>query len=308
MFENKTLAFIGSGQMAEAMIAGLVGNNSVQPEQIIAVGPRKERGQELAARYAVRYTTDNLAAAREADIVVLGVKPQVMDDVLPAGDRSLAHCELVLSIAAGMPISYLVDLFGNTRVVRAMPNTPAKIGKGITVWTATHEVGAQQKNQAQAILKALGEEVFVEKEDYLDMATALSGTGPAYIFIFLEAMVDAGVHMGFSRRIAEKLVLHTMLGSVEYAMASGEHLATLRNQVTSPGGTSAEALYHIEKGGLRTVISRAIWAAYQRSVALGRGKKVSQRMNNGQAEEASGQNTDGQNADEQNGVFDKDRF
>lgn len=281
MFENKTLAFIGSGQMAEAMIAGLVGNQSLHPEQIIAVGPRKERGQELAARYAVRFTTDNIAAAREADLVVLGVKPQVIEDVLPAGQRSLEHCELILSIAAGTPISYLVNLFDNARVVRAMPNTPAKIGKGITVWTATDKVEAQQKGQAQAILKALGEEVFVEKEDYLDMATALSGTGPAYIFIFLEAMVDAGVHLGFSRRIAEKLVLQTMLGSVEYAIASGEHLATLRNQVTSPGGTSAEALYQIEKGGLRTVISRAVWAAYQRSVALGSGKKVSQRIENG---------------------------
>jgi pyrroline-5-carboxylate reductase len=281
MFENKTLAFIGSGQMAEAMIAGLVGNQSLHPEQIIAVGPRKERGQELAARYAIRFTTDNIAAAREADLVVLGVKPQVIEDVLPAGQRSLEHCELVLSIAAGTPISYLVNLFDNARVVRAMPNTPAKIGKGITVWTATDKVEAQQKGQAQAILKALGEEVFVEKEDYLDMATALSGTGPAYIFIFLEAMVDAGVHLGFSRRIAEKLVLQTMLGSVEYAIASGEHLATLRNQVTSPGGTSAEALYQIEKGGLRTVISRAVWAAYQRSVALGSGKKVSQRIENG---------------------------
>lgn len=281
MFENKTLAFIGSGQMAEAMIAGLVGNQSLHPEQIIAVGPRKERGQELAARYAIRFTTDNIAAAREADLVVLGVKPQVIEDVLPAGQRSLEHCELILSIAAGTPISYLVNLFDNARVVRAMPNTPAKIGKGITVWTATDKVEAQQKGQAQAILKALGEEVFVEKEDYLDMATALSGTGPAYIFIFLEAMVDAGVHLGFSRRIAEKLVLQTMLGSVEYAIASGEHLATLRNQVTSPGGTSAEALYQIEKGGLRTVISRAVWAAYQRSVALGSGKKVSQRIENG---------------------------
>jgi pyrroline-5-carboxylate reductase len=288
MFKDKTLAFIGSGQMAEAMIAGLVRNSILHPAQVIAAGPREERGQELAARYAVRHTTDNAAAVAEANLIILSVKPQVIDEIFPPGKRSLAHCDFVLSIAAGVPINYLVDLYGNPRIVRAMPNTPAKIGKGMTVWTATSAVGTQQKLQAQAILKALGEEVFVEKEDYLDMATALSGTGPAYIFIFLEAMIDAGVHLGFSRHMAEKLVLQTMLGSVEYAMASKEHLAALRNQVTSPGGTSAEALYQLEKGGLRTVVSRAIWAAYQRSVALGVGKKVSQRLTTIQGEEVNG--------------------
>ncbi len=118
----------------------------------------------------------------------------------------------------------------------------------------------------------LGEYIYVDDERYLDMATALSGSGPAYIFMFMEALIDAGVHMGFSRRDAERLVLQTMRGSVEYAEASGLHPAQLRNQVTSPGGTSAEAIYYLEKGGLRTVISRAVWAAYERSVALGGGK------------------------------------
>jgi len=156
-----------------------------------------------------------------------------------------------------------------------MPNTAAQIGQGITVWTATPDVRPEQRAQAQAVLQALGEEEYVDTEDYLDMATALSGTGPAYVFMFMEAMIDAGVHLGFSRRIAEKLVYQTIRGSVEYAAQSGLHPAQLRNQVTSPGGTSAEAIYHLEKGSLRTVISRAIWAAYQRSVALGSGGKVS---------------------------------
>jgi pyrroline-5-carboxylate reductase len=133
----------------------------------------------------------------------------------------------------------------------------------------------KQREQARALLQALGKEIYVEEEDYLNMATALSGTGPAYIFLFMEAMIDAGVHMGFSRYVAEQLVLQTMRGSVEYAAASGEHPAVLRNQVTSPGGTSAEAIYHLEKGNLRTVVGRAIWAAYQRSVGLGGGRKVS---------------------------------
>jgi pyrroline-5-carboxylate reductase len=150
-----------------------------------------------------------------------------------------------------------------------MPNTPAQIGMGISVWTASEATTEGQQGQARTLLQALGEEVYVGDEDYLDMATALSGTGPAYVFLLMEAMVDAGVHLGFSRHVSERLVIETMRGSVEYARKSARHLATLRNQVTSPGGTSAEALYHLEKGGLRTVLSRAIWAAYQRSRILG---------------------------------------
>jgi pyrroline-5-carboxylate reductase len=278
-FENKTLALIGSGQMAEAMIGGLIKTGQVLPQQIIAAGPRPERGQELSAHYGIHCTTDNQEAAHSAHIIILSAKPQVVDELLPSNPSGIEQKDLLISIAAGIPILHLYERFGNPRIVRAMPNTPAKIGMGISVWTATPTVSAQQQQQARAVLQALGEEVYVEKEDYLDMATALSGTGPAYVFMFLEAMIDAGVHLGFSRRVARQLVLQTTLGSVQYARSSDEHLATLRNQVTSPGGTSAEALYQMEKGGFRTVLSRSIWAAYQRSVALGRGKKVSQQMN-----------------------------
>ena len=168
----------------------------------------------------------------------------------------------------------LADGAAHASVVRAMPNTPAQIGMGITVWTATDEVSAVHKEQAQAILGSLGEEIFVEHESYLDMATALSGSGPGYVFMMMEALIDAGVHLCFSRHIARQLVFQTMRGSFEYAERSGKHPAELRNQVTSPGGTTAAALYHMEKGGLRTVISRGIWAAYQRSVELGQGEDV----------------------------------
>lgn len=278
MFENKRLAFIGSGQMAEAMIAGLLDKAIIKAEQIIASGPREERAHQLTARYGIQGTTNNHEAAEQADVVVLSVKPQMIDEVLPEGRSGIEHCDLILSIAAGVTLTHLVERFGNPRVVRAMPNTPAKIGQGISVWTATPAVSETQQEQARLMLSAFGDEVFVDKEDYLDMATALSGTGPAYVFMFLEAMVDAGVHLGFSRRVARQLVLKTTLGATAYALASDEHIASLRNQVTSPGGTSAEALYHLEKGGFRTVLSRAVWAAYQRSVALGGGKKVSQRL------------------------------
>lgn len=278
MFENTTLAFIGSGQMAEAMISGLVEKNTLHPDCIIAAGPRQSRGHELTARYGIRSTTDNREAVQQANLIVLSVKPQVIDSILPENPSGAEHCDLILSIAAGVSLNHLTQRFGNPRVVRAMPNTPAKIGKGITVWAATSAVQDTQREQARSILRGCGDEVLVDEESYLDMATALSGTGPAYVFMFLEAMVDAGVHLGFSRRVARQLVLQTTLGAVEYAMQTDEHLSALRNQVTSPGGTSAEALYHLEKGGFRTVLSRAVWAAYQRSVALGGGKKVSQRL------------------------------
>lgn len=275
MFSDLTIAFIGSGNMGEAMIHGLLKRDLVTPTQIIAADPREERGQELAAQYGVRHTTDNLAAATQADILVLSVKPQVLDHVLPEVRGGARTCSLILSIVAGAPIRMIADGLANPCVVRVMPNTPARIGQGISVWTATAEVPDKQREQAKMLLQAFGQEIFVSDEDYLDMATALSGTGPAYIFLFMEAMVDAGVHLGFSRQISEQLVLQTMRGSVEYAAQSKSHLAMLRNEVTSPGGTSAEAIYQLEKGGLRTVVARAIWAAYQRSVGLGGGRKVS---------------------------------
>ncbi|HLY25590.1 MAG TPA: pyrroline-5-carboxylate reductase [Aggregatilineales bacterium] len=271
-----TVGFIGSGVMGEAMISGLLKQGVLEGQQVIAADVLEERGQELNRKYGIRWTLDNTEVAGQADLLVLSIKPQALDKVLPElYESGGAKPKVVLSIIAGAMIHQLSEGMGNPNVVRAMPNTPARIGQGITVWTAAKEVPEAQREQARAVLASLGDEIYMDGEDYLDMATALSGTGPAYVFMFMEAMIDAGVHMGFPRRIAEQLVIQTMRGSVEYAAASKEHPAALRNQVTSPGGTSAEAIYHLEKGGLRTVISRAVWAAYQRSVALGAGKKVS---------------------------------
>ncbi|HIP71034.1 MAG TPA: pyrroline-5-carboxylate reductase [Anaerolineae bacterium] len=272
MFNEKTIAFVGGGTMGEAMIRGLLAQGSVEPGQIIVADPWAERVVELIEKYGIRGTEDNREAAEAGQIVVLSIKPQSMPYVLPEIRGHLRRQDLLLSIIAGAPIKKLADGTAHAAVVRSMPNTPAQIGKGITVWTATPEVTEEQQKQAQAILQSLGEEIYVEEEDYLDMATALSGSGPGYVFLFMEALIDAGVHLGFSRRIAEELVFQTMLGSVEYARRSGKHVAELRNQVTSPGGTTAAALYHMEKGGLRTVMSRGIWAAYERSRQLGQGE------------------------------------
>ena len=272
MFKEKIISFIGSGVMAEAMIRGLINNNSVEPNQIIASDPWADRLKYLDEKYSIRTTQDNRESAEAGQIVVFSIKPQTVPIVAPEIRGHLRRQDLLLSIIAGTPIKKLADSTAHAAVVRAMPNTPAQIGQGITVWTGTEEVSDEQKRQAQAILGSLGKEIFVDNEDYLDMATALSGSGPGYVFMMMEAMIDAGVHMGFSRRIAEELVTQTMAGSVAYAAQSNKHVAELRNQVTSPGGTTAAALYHMEKGGLRTVISRGIWAAYERSLALGKGK------------------------------------
>jgi len=269
MLSGIQIGVVGSGIMAEAMIKGLLRDGMVVPEQIVASGPRAGRGQELFDRYGIHTTTDNVAAVREADLVILSVKPQVLGGVLREIAGHVAHGALVFSIVAGARMSNIERVLSTAAIVRVMPNTPAQIGMGISVWTATGATSEGQRAQALSILRALGEEVYVEDEGYLDMATALNGTGPAYVFLLMEAMVDAGVHLGFSRHIAERRVIETLRGSVEYARQSPSHLAALRNQVTSPGGTSAEALYHLEKGGLRTVLSRAIWAAYQRSRTLG---------------------------------------
>lgn len=268
---KKIIAFIGPGVMAEAMIAGLLRQKLANPKNIIASGPREERGEELRKKYGVKATTDNASAARQADVVVLSVKPQRLSEVMK-GIKGIRPDALVISIIAGASIKKMSAGLKHKSIVRSMPNTPGQIGEGITVWAASKDVSDVQQKMARAILSAMGEEVFVEDESYLDMATALSGSGPAYVFLFTEALIDAGVHMGFPRRIAEKLVLQTIKGSASFYENAGRHPATLRNQVTSPGGTSAEALYYLEKAGFRTAVSRAVWAAYQRSLELGKEK------------------------------------
>jgi pyrroline-5-carboxylate reductase len=267
------IALVGAGAMGEAVIAGALRKELVEPGSLVAAGPREERLAELRERYGIETTTDNSTAVHGADVVVVAVKPQRLSEVMK-GLRAIPAGALVLSVVAGATIQKLSDGLKHKAVVRSMPNTPGQIGEGITVWTASQETSAKQRDLARQVLGALGEEIFVEDESYLDMATALSGNGPAYVFLFTEALIDAGVHMGFPRRIAEALVLQTLRGSADYYKRVSLHPAALRNQVTSPGGTSAEALYYLEKAGFRSAISRAVWAAYQRSLELGREQPV----------------------------------
>ncbi|MGE0488636.1 MAG: pyrroline-5-carboxylate reductase [Vulcanimicrobiota bacterium] len=270
MLQDTKLGFVGSGVMAEAILNGLLAEQLVSAPNITCADPLPTRLETLAEQYGVRTTTENTTAVDGADIVVLSIKPQALGDVMHDIRKHVRGEQLVLSIIAGVTTETLCKGLEHEAVVRVMPNTPAQLGEGMSVWTCTAAVSESDRQKARRILQALGEEVYVSREGELDMATALSGTGPAYVFLFMEALVDAGVHMGFSRRIAEQLVLQTVKGSVDYALKSPRHLAELRNQVTSPGGTTADALYHLEKGGMRTVISKAVFAAYKKSQYLSR--------------------------------------
>jgi pyrroline-5-carboxylate reductase len=263
------VGIVGAGVMAEAMITGLLADKAVRPADLVASHPRRERRAALVAEHGIRVVARNRDAVAGAGIVVVAVKPQMLRGVMHELAPVLEDGQVVLSIVAGATLRTLNVGLGHSAVVRAMPNTPAQIRKGMAVWAAASSCTAAQRDLARAVLRALGDERQVEDEHFVAMATALSGTGPTYLFAVMEALVDAGVHLGFPRDLAHDLVAETLVGSSEYAAASALHPAQLRNAVTSPGGTSAAAIYELEKGRLRTVLSDAVWAAYRRTVELG---------------------------------------
>ena len=271
VLSDLNVAFVGAGAMASAMIGGLLARHDVQAGSIVASDRHQERLDAVGGQFGVRTTLDNREAALNARVIVLSVKPQVLPGVLAElrGAGAIDASALVVSIVAGATIASISTGLGHRAIVRTMPNTPAQVGEGMTVWTATPEVSEMQREQAGAIVAALGRQLFVEEEKFLDMATAISGSGPAYVFLMMEALIDAAVHLGFSRDAAREMVVQTIRGSAIYAEHQPVHPAELRNRVTSPGGTSADALYQLEKGGFRTVMSDAVLAAYERSVALG---------------------------------------
>jgi pyrroline-5-carboxylate reductase len=266
---NATIATVGSGVMAEAMIAGLLRGALVDADHVIASHPRAERREALEREYGIRTAADNVEAVKDADVILLGIKPQMLNKVGREIGPHLRRGQLVLSVLAGATTAALTGILGHDQVVRSMPNTPARLGKGVSVWYATPETTEAQRAQAAALLGALGLQLEVDDEKMVAMATAVSGTGPTYVFLVMEALIDAAVHLGFPRHVAHDLVIETLEGSTLFAKQSGMHPAELRNMVTSPGGTSAAALHELESGRLRTVLSEAVWAAFRRTVELG---------------------------------------
>jgi len=258
------IAFIGGGTMGEAMVKCLLIQKVAMPQDIVVSDVSLSRCELLSKEYGVSTLADNGRAVENADLVILAVKPQNLPHAMET-IKGLSPEQLVLSIVAGATLSFLCEGLSHSCVVRAMPNMPAQIGEGMTVWSATAETGPKQKELAQAVLRALGKEIYVVDEKYLSMATALSGSGPAYVFLFIEALVDAGVHIGLPREMAQKLVIQTILGSAWAVERTVKHPADLRNMVTSPGGTTTEALLQLEKGGFRSLILEAVIAAFRKA-------------------------------------------
>ena len=269
MLADSRITFIGSGAMGEAMIKGVLAQKLTGPKQITASDPIAARRDALEGAYGICTAADNAQAVRGASIIVLSVKPQIFEKVTPVLRGQIAPEALVLSIMAGVSLQTIQSGLQHERVVRSMPNTPAQVNMGVTAWIPAAAVTEEQHRQTATLLGALGEQIRVDKEDFIDMQTGLGGSGPGFVFLIIEAMIDAGVQMGFSRGDAQTIALQTVLGSAELMRQTGEHPAELRNKVTSPGGTTAAGIYELEKGGVRTVITNAVLAAYRRSQELG---------------------------------------
>jgi pyrroline-5-carboxylate reductase len=261
------IALVGGGAMGEAMTKCLLAKAVVTPTELVVSDVSVARRELLSGQYGVITIDDNRKAIEGCDIIILAVKPQNLAQVMAEVKDPMPQ-QAVLSIVAGADIASLRGGLNHSSVVRAMPNMPAQIGEGMTVWTATAEVTEEQKETAQSILRALGEEIYVPDEKYLDMATALSGSGPAYVFLFIEGLIDAGVHVGLPRDVAKELVIQTVLGSAHTVQKTSKHPAELRNMVTSPGGTTTEALLQLEKGSFRSLLVEAVAAAYEKAKHL----------------------------------------
>jgi pyrroline-5-carboxylate reductase len=263
------IAFIGGGNMAEAILSAVIKNRLAAAADISVSDIAEARRTYLQQKYSTAVMNDNLAAVENKDIIVLAVKPQILTEVSAVLKGKIKNGQLVISILAGKSIAAVNAALTHECIVRSMPNTPAQIGQGITVWTATPRVNEKQKQAAATILGVMGQEIYVEEEKYLDMATAVSGSGPAYVFLFVESMTAAAVKLGFSEGEAQKLVLQTLLGAGQLLKQSPKTPQELRRMVTSPGGTTAAAISVFENGGFSGLVEKAVIAAYERAKQLG---------------------------------------
>lgn len=272
--DGKRIGFLGGGAMAEALLGGLVAAH-LPPEHLAAADPDAGRRELLASRFGVAAPADNAAVVAASDVVVIAVKPGLVDPVLraaTAADPKRAAHPLWISIAAGVPLASLeAALPAGARVVRAMPNTPSLVGAGATAICANAATSAADRATARALFETVGVVWEAPQESVLDAVTGLSGSGPAYVFVFLEALSDAGVRVGLPRDAASLLAMQTVLGAAKLALETGRHPAALKDQVTSPGGTTIAGLERLEAGGLRAAVYDAVAAATRRSRELGQG-------------------------------------
>jgi len=269
---HQTICFVGGGNMARSLIGGLI-DDGMKPQTITVGEPDASRRTELMHHLGVTALADNGHAINESDIVIFAVKPQVMKTaVLPLVEQLSKKKPLLISIAAGIPISSLESwMGGDLAMIRAMPNTPALINRGITALFSNSRVLPEQRDQAESILRAVGKVVWVEAETLMDTVTAVSGSGPAYFFYFMEALEQAAIEEGLDKNTARLLTLETALGAARLAIETKESPSKLRDQVTSPGGTTEAAIQVLEQAGISQILKRAVTTARKRSVDLAAG-------------------------------------
>jgi pyrroline-5-carboxylate reductase len=263
------LAFIGGGFMGEAILGAALKSALAQPGDVVVADVAQERRDTLASTYSIATTADNAQAARAADLLVLAVKPQEFSNVASGLRGHLNSAQTVVSIMAGVPISKVSGELGRDAIVRVMPNTAAFVGEAISVWKAGDGVSEHGRDAVRALLGSMGREIEVADEKYLDMATAVSGSGPGFVYLILEALIDASVRIGMRREVADQLVVQMLFGSAALARETGKHPAELRAMVTSPGGTTAAGLQVLEDAGVRGAIIDAVVAAHERAKELG---------------------------------------
>ena len=273
MLKNKKIGFIGGGNMAEAMIKGLLSASFIEAKNVFVSEPSEAKRDTLHAEYKIKVSADNRELVKKCDIVILAVKPQIVQKVLRDIASLVGRDKLVISIAAGVPIAIMDDVLRGGKnkkfsIVRTMPNTPALVQEGVTAIASGEHVRKIDVKIAHRIFEAVGRTVDVE-EDQLDAVTGLSGSGPAYIFMLIEALSDAGVKMGLSREVANTLTIQTVLGSAKLARESGKHPGELKDMVTSPAGTTISGLHALEEGSFHTTLMNAVEDATLRSRELG---------------------------------------
>ena len=263
------LGLIGGGLMGEAIVAAILKKGVLSPAEIVASDIRPERRDLLARQYGLAITDDNARVAAEAEIAILAVKPQEFGSVAKVIQGHLNSRQTVVSIMAGVRIERLCSALNHPMVVRVMPNTPAMVGEGMSLWTATDAVDEETREKVRSLLSAMGRELYMADEKYLDMATAVSASSPAFIFLVMEALTDAGVHIGLRRDLAIEMVTQTVLGTARLAQETGTPFSELRHMVTSPAGTTAEGLRVLENARVRAAIIEAIIATYEKGKTLG---------------------------------------
>jgi pyrroline-5-carboxylate reductase len=270
MAASKQLAFIGGGNMAEALLRGIIAANRVPPEAILATDVREERRAHLRTTYGIAVSSDNAAAARQAETVLLAVKPQIMDRALADLKDAVGEAQLLISIAAGISTASIADRFLHpVRVVRVMPNTPALALEGMSALARGRHATPQDLDTARRLFEAVGKAVVVD-EALMDAVTGLSGSGPAYVFLIVEALADGGVKMGLPRDVALALAAQTVKGAAQLVLDTGKHPGELKDMVASPGGTTIAGLHALEQGAVRAALVNAVEAATRRSQELGK--------------------------------------